>query len=939
MEKRNILLLIICFLLLTTIPVSIVEAQSKAITTDGAKIYEAEDASTLSAAIIATEHVGYTGTGFVDYKPNQPGGYIEWIVDVPIAGDYVLEFNYASGASENRPAEIKVNGDTVEPNLAFNPTGAWNNWEQTKTVANLKAGENVIRATATGSSGGANIDHLKLYYDSNYFDEVLESEDAKGFGTIVATEHVGYTGLGFVDYKPNQPGGYLEWTVDVPASGEYALQFRYGNGSAENRAAEVKVNGNVVETNLAFNPTGAWDNWLTTQTAVSLKAGKNIIRATATGSSGGANIDNLRVYYAFDELFEAEDVVSSSGTIVATEHVGYTGLGFVDYKPNQPGGYLEWTVDVPDTGRYALQFRYGNGSAENRPAEIKVNRDVIKSNLAFNPTGAWDNWQLTKTTVMLKAGKNVIRATATGASGGANIDHLRVLSSNMIQENVDPLAKLIQVVEVSDIVNKFMLEELARKGLLIEGEPAQTQVEKRAEEVTIKSAKAVTANIVLVTLDGAFKEFDVNDIRIVAPKNDWQALKPDLTDYLVIKEAAVGRNKEGNTVIVYKLADDLDQEARLNTKKLAPEVIMDKDMAKEAALNIVSWQMDHGGWTKHMEEKYKTRWDGKAERTEQFGPNGEELGSIDNGATITQMRFIAKVYRETKIPKLKKSFLKGLDFLFTMQYETGGFPQVYPKRARPDEIIYYSNYVTYNDNAMINVLNMFDDILNHEFPFDSDLVDQDYLDKISISMEKGVDYILKSQVKIDGKLTAWCAQHDPKTYEPLPARVFEHTSISGSESVGIVKFLMDRPNQTPEIQRAVNGALRWFEEAKIEGVKYIRNDPAKKFFYEDPNSNTWYRFYDIETMKPIFSGMDGIIRHDLRKIEEERQYGYSWAGSYPQALLDVVNSIGYYGNGRVYAKVVKTNSENMNGIKLKDGDVKLLNKLDLDKFENMIQGK
>ncbi|PRX28273.1 PelA/Pel-15E family pectate lyase [Orenia metallireducens] len=930
MKKSSSLVLIVCLLLSIMISAFTVEVLAAG---DGGKIYEAEDASSSAGTIVATEHQGYTGLGFVDYNPNKPGGYLEWIVDVPKAGEYELQFRYASGASENRPAEIKVNGHVVEPNLAFNPTGAWDSWKQTQTVTTLRAGKNVIRATATGSSGGANIDHLKLEYNSNYFDQILEAEKAKGSGTIVGTEHEGYTGTGFVDYKPNQPGGYLEWTVDIPAAGKYTLQFRYGNGASANRPAEIKVNGDVVEPNLAFDSTGAWDNWVTTETTVNLQAGKNVIRATATGASGGANIDHLRVCYAFDELLEAEDVSSSAGTIVATQHKGYTGTGFVDYKPNQPGGYLEWTADIPVDGKYMLQFRYGNGASANRPAEIKVNGDIVEPELAFDSTGAWDNWQLTQATVVLNKGENVIRATGTGSSGGANIDHLRILSANMIQQNVDPLAKSIEVVEASDIVNKLVLDELSRKGLFVDGQSSQAQVEKKAEAVTIKSAQALSANLVLVTLDGAFKDFDVNNVRIAAPQNDWDALNPDLTDYLLIKQAAVGTNKEGNTAIIYQLAENLDENARLNTKK-EPQVTMDKEAAKKAALDIVSWQMDHGGWDKHMEEEYKTRWNGKAKRSHWFGTNGEELGTIDNDATITQMRFIAKVYRETKMPELKKSFLKGLDFLYKLQYPTGGFAQVYPRRGRPDQRIYYSNFVTFNDGAMINVMNLLDDIASREYPFDGDLLDRDNIAKVEDSLAKGVDFILKSQIKVDGKLTAWCAQHDPKTYEPRYARSYEHPSISGKESVGIVKFLMARPNQTPEIKRAVNGALKWFEEVKLENVKYVRNDPLKIFFYDDvPNSNTWYRFYDLKTMEPIFSGRDGVIKHDLRKVEEERQYGYSWGGDYAQALLDVVNSIGYYGRGRVYAKVMDDDTKDKDVTKLKDGKVELVKKLDLAKAE------
>ncbi|KRE38669.1 CBM35 domain-containing protein [Paenibacillus sp. Soil522] len=114
-------------------------------------IYEAEDA-TLSAAIIDNKHPGYTGTGFVDYNPNASGGWIEWTANQLTAGEYTLEFRYASGAPEDRSPEITVNGAVTASQLSFPSTGDFTRWK-TSFKAMLQAGTNVIRATATGPSG------------------------------------------------------------------------------------------------------------------------------------------------------------------------------------------------------------------------------------------------------------------------------------------------------------------------------------------------------------------------------------------------------------------------------------------------------------------------------------------------------------------------------------------------------------------------------------------------------------------------------------------------------------------------------------------------------------------------------------------------------------------------------------------------------------------
>jgi pectate lyase len=128
------------------------------------EIYEAEDAPVKSGAILETQHSGYSGSGYVNFDPNQAGGYVEWSVNAANSASYILDFRYANGASD-RPAEIKVNGVTVDSSLSFPGTGAWSTWDNATVAANLNAGNNTVRITGVSSSGGANIDYLKIADD------------------------------------------------------------------------------------------------------------------------------------------------------------------------------------------------------------------------------------------------------------------------------------------------------------------------------------------------------------------------------------------------------------------------------------------------------------------------------------------------------------------------------------------------------------------------------------------------------------------------------------------------------------------------------------------------------------------------------------------------------------------------------------------------------
>lgn len=121
-----------------------------------------------------------------------------------------------------------------------------------------------------------------------------QAENATIYNAVISNEHSGYTGTGFVDYN-NVTGSYVEWTVNVASSGTYTLTFRYANGTTTNRPLDIYVNGSKVISNLAFNGTGAWATWSTQTANVSLNSGSNKIRATATTSNGGPNMDKLDI--------------------------------------------------------------------------------------------------------------------------------------------------------------------------------------------------------------------------------------------------------------------------------------------------------------------------------------------------------------------------------------------------------------------------------------------------------------------------------------------------------------------------------------------------------------------------------------------------------------------------------------------------------------------
>jgi uncharacterized delta-60 repeat protein len=255
--------------------------------------------------------------------------------------------------------------------------------------------------------------------------QVLEAELSGLSGAVFSTAHAGYNGSGFADFV-NPSGDAAAFAVSVPAAGLYDLEFRYANGSAAARSMQLAVNGAVAQAKLAFAPTGAWATWKTLTVRVALAAGTNAVRLAATGQSG-PNLDALNVRPVTaaptPQTLQAEQALLS-GAVVSTPVPGYTGSGFVDFV-HPAGDFIEWTVNAPSAGRYDLEFRYANGSAADRPLELRLNGAVVQPKLAFPPGGAWTNWKTAKVTVNLAAGVNKVRLTATGSSGG-NFDSLTV---------------------------------------------------------------------------------------------------------------------------------------------------------------------------------------------------------------------------------------------------------------------------------------------------------------------------------------------------------------------------------------------------------------------------------------------------------------------------------------------------------------------------------
>jgi PelA/Pel-15E family pectate lyase len=310
---------------------------------------------------------------------------------------------------------------------------------------------------------------------------------------------------------------------------------------------------------------------------------------------------------------------------------------------------------------------------------------------------------------------------------------------------------------------------------------------------------------------------------------------------------------------------------------------------REIADNIVLFQQSNGGWLKNYDMLAVLTDHQKKLVRDSMGELAKHT-TFDNHATLSQVEYLAQAYSLLKDPRYKEAALRGIEFILSAQYpDNGGWPQFYPNSHG------YQKYVTFNDDVMAEIMTVLHHIVQKRsyYAFLSD----ETRARVQKAFDKGIDCILKCQVKENGKLKAWCQQYDNIDLRPQKARKFELEGLATGESVQIVRFLMNIDHPSKEIIRSVKAAVEWFKESGINGIRIQTIDAPKAVYtyhttskdnivVEDPSAPTiWTRFYELGTNKPFFANKDGSKVYKFSDVWRERRTGYSWFGYWPQDLI------------------------------------------------------
>ena len=303
--------------------------------------------------------------------------------------------------------------------------------------------------------------------------------------------------------------------------------------------------------------------------------------------------------------------------------------------------------------------------------------------------------------------------------------------------------------------------------------------------------------------------------------------------------------------------------------------------------NVLLYQKDCGGFGKNINMQLVLT-DAQKAALKADKPKNTDC-CIDNGAVTYELMYLSKVHKAITNDSLKNvirtAFTKGILYLQRAQYANGGWPQYFPLKSG------YYLHITYNDNAMINVMEILRRIYKKDTYYSITLSDS--IAKASkTAFDKGVTCILKTQIIQNNQLTGWCAQHHYTTLAPVMARSYELASVSGGEAANVLKLLTSLDNPSKEIKRAIHSVTAWYDRSRIKGqrlVSFTNSDGLtdKKIVFDATAPDMWARFYTLNDNRPFFCDRDGIVKFSIAEIGYERRNGYSW---YNNSGNDVANA-------------------------------------------------
>lgn len=240
------------------------------------------------ADTIQAEDYNYKKGIYVDKIPSggscvvsiETGDWMEYILEIPTTGVYKI--NYSVAASNEGSAFLLQNGLSIDT-ISFPATGNLQTYATVSSNVKLTAGIQSIKIVA--DKGGWNIDKWSANIKETSLPGKIQAEDYDAMSGITVentTDVGGGQSIGDMDNDD-----WLEYTIDVPKSGNYSINYRV----AATQTGKILFQQNsetLAETTIPV--TGGWQNWTTVRgTSVHLSEGTQTIKLYVQASGWNIN--------------------------------------------------------------------------------------------------------------------------------------------------------------------------------------------------------------------------------------------------------------------------------------------------------------------------------------------------------------------------------------------------------------------------------------------------------------------------------------------------------------------------------------------------------------------------------------------------------------------------------------------------------------------------
>lgn len=237
----------------------------------------------------------------------------------------------------------------------------------------------------------------------------------------------------------------------------------------------------------------------------------------------------------------------------------------------------------------------------------------------------------------------------------------------------------------------------------------------------------------------------------------------------------------------------------------------------------------------------------------------KDVSSVYNGATTSELKYLAKYITANKPEdsKYQDAFVKGIKYLLTTQHDNGGWSM------NPGSGSGFNANIEVGNKAMTEVITLLSDIAilnNQDYVFARKAMN---VDEIKSAVEKGNDFIVKSQISNNNKKSGWATQYD-KSGNVTMGHTYERESVSSYTTKDVIDYLMTIHNPSQDIKDAVESAYSWLKDVKIadKEQKVVKDTSMNNGFdvYLVDGSGTWASNYvydkATDSYRPLYSDVD-----------------------------------------------------------------------------------